>query len=465
MAKHNREICYQAYLHCLAFALMALGVISLGTFLINASPARHELMLLPDSALITQFAGLALLGATRGLRRISLLAGMALIALAGYSLAHNVLAGGSDQGHSLVSGYFRIRSELAIVACLFGLAMVLAVTRQGGSWLSQVCGLTLLGLALLSQLSLLAADHGLPRFTFRPESGLVANLFIALLGAAVLMLCALPEEPGRLPDRRSMATGVTGALATCIGWYLLSLNEVASLDAYSHQLLLRAQSSIENTVTGRRQLVQRMAERWQSLHGMPPESLWLQEVDSYLRDFPNLNLIAVLDTDLEPVRQRARSRQADRWLERFLSQAELRDWLQQVRQGSEARMSPAQSFSVDNIGTLVATPLRVDGQGSMLLVASLDIRATLDRQLGRDLDGFILEVFEGPKRIYQSGSGIEGHSRFPMGEQRSELGPEGRWQMRTYQALPGRDNASVYLPPLFMLFGLGFTFLLMVSQS
>lgn len=132
MAKHNRDLGYQAYLHCLAFALIALGLISLGAFLANASPARHELVLLPDSALITLFAGIALLGATRSLHRISLLAGLALIALAGYSLGHNVLAGGSDQGRSLVSGYFRIRSELAIVACLFGLAMLLAVTRQGG---------------------------------------------------------------------------------------------------------------------------------------------------------------------------------------------------------------------------------------------------------------------------------------------------------------------------------------------
>lgn len=465
MAKHNRDLGYQAYLHCLAFALIALGLISLGAFLANASPARHELVLLPDSALITLFAGIALLGATRSLHRISLLAGLALIALAGYSLGHNVLAGGSDQGRSLVSGYFRIRSELAIVACLFGLAMLLAVTRQGGRWLSQVCGLSLFGLALLSQLSLLGAEYGLPRFAFRPESGHVANLFIALLGTAVLILCALPEEDRRLLDRRSMATGVMGALTTCIGWYLLSLNEVSTLGAHSHQLLLRAQSSIENTVTVRRQLVQRMAERWQSLHGMPPESLWQQEVESYLRDFPNLNLIAVLDADLKPVRQYARNRQADRWLERFLSQAELRDWLQQVRGGSEAQMSPAQSFSADNISTLVATPLRVDGQGTALLVASLDIGATLDRQIGRDLDGFALEVFEGPKRIYQSGTGIDGHSLFPVEEQRSELGPEGRWRMRTYQALPGRDNAAVYLPPLFMLFGLGFTFLLMVSQS
>ncbi|GLZ89121.1 hypothetical protein Pres01_51720 [Metapseudomonas resinovorans] len=465
MAKHNRNLGYQAYLHCLAFALLALGVISLVAFSGRVHPARYELVLLPDSALITLFAGSALLCATRAWRRASWLTGLALIVLAGYSLGHNVLSGGSDQGRSLISGYWRIRSELAIVACLFGLAMLLAVTRQGGRWLSQLCGITLIGLALLSELSLLGAGHGLPRFAFRPETGHVTNLLIALLGSAILMLCALPQDQPSLLNRRAVVTGILGALATCIGWFLLSLNEISTLNAHSHQLLLRAQSTIENTVTVRRQLVQRMAERWQTLEGMPPDRLWQQEADSYLRDFPNLNLIAVLDADLKPILQQGRSRVANDWLTRFLAQAELRDWLQQVRQGPAAQMSPAQSFSAADNSTLVATPLQIAGRPRSLLVASLDISATLDRHLGRELDGFVLEVFEGSRRIYESGLGRDGRSLFPVGQQFTDLGPEGRWHMRTYQALPRSDYASVYLPPLFMLFGLGFTFLLMVSQS
>ncbi|MDE3735827.1 EAL domain-containing protein [Pseudomonas resinovorans] len=465
MAKHNRELSYQAYLHCLAFALMAQGVISLIFFLTKASPARYELVLVPDSALITLFAGIALLSATRGLHRLSLLASLALITLAGYSLGHNVLAGGSEHGRSLVSGYWRIRSELAIVACLFGLAMLLAVTRQGGRWLSQLCGLALIGLALLSQISLLGASHGLPRFAFRPEYGHIANLFIVLLGVGVLLLCALPDERRRLLDRRATTTGLLGALITCIGWFLLSQNEIATLNAHSHQLLLRAQSSIENTLTVRLQLMQRMADRWHSLPGPLPDVLWHQESSGYLRDFPNINLIALLDADLKPLRQQIRHPRAGDWLTRFLAQKEQRNWLQQVRQGKGAQMSTVQSFSATDNSTLVATPLRIEGQPAALLVAGLDIGATLDRQLGRDLDGFVLEVFEGSRRIYASRSGSDGHSLFPVGEQRADLGPEGRWQLRTYQALPRSDYAAVYLPALLMLFGLGLTFLLMVSQS
>ncbi|MDT4797336.1 Regulator of RpoS [compost metagenome] len=464
MATHNRNVIFQAYLHCLAFALTALGGVSLAAFLALARPARQDLVLMPDSAILTLCAGATLLAAARGLHKRSLLAGLALIALAGYHLGHNVLAGGSDHGHSLISGYWRVRSELAIISCLFGLAMILAVTRQGGRWLSQLCGIALIGLALLSQLSLLAAGHDLPRFAFRPESGHIANLFIALLGAAVLMLCALPEDRRNLLDRRSLVTGGLGALATCFGWLLLSLNELATLNAHSQQLLLRAQSSIENTLTVRLQLMQRMAERWQSLQGMPPEALWQQEAGSHLRDFPNLNLIAVLDARLEPVLQAGRDHQADGWLARFLAQDPLRDWLQRVRQGSGAQMSATQSFIADDDSTLVATPLRVAGQPTALLVASLNIGSTLDRQLGKGLDGFVLEVFEGPKRIYDSGAGRQARSLYPVGEQSADLGPEGRWRMRTYQALPRADYAAVYLPPLFMLFGLGFTFFLVISQ-
>ncbi|WP_044870289.1 EAL domain-containing protein [Pseudomonas sp. LFM046] len=467
MANHNpnRNLSFQVYLHCLAFALMALGCVSLIAYLFESNPARHELVLLPDSALLTILAGAALLTATRGIRRLSLLASLALLALAGYSLGHNILTGGSEHGRSLISGYWRVRSELAIVACLFGLAMLLAVTRHGGRWLSQLCGLTLIGLALTSQLSLLGASHALARFALRPESGHVANLFVTLLGASVLVLCALPEDRRRLLDRRSMVTGMLGTLATCIGWFLLSQNEIATLNAHSHQLLLRAQSSIENTLTVRLQLVQRMAERWQSLHSLPNEALWEQEAGSYLRDFPNINLITLLDPELRPLRQRVRHEQADDWLKRFLAQNDVRDWLLQVGQGSQAQMSAAQNFSSDNSVTLVATPVHIEGQPTALLVASLNIGATLDSQLGRDLDGFVLEVFEGSRRIYESRTGGDGRSLFPVGEQSTDLGPEGRWRMRTFQTLPRQDYATVYLPPLFMLFGLCFTFLLMVSQS
>lgn len=465
MAQHNRTLIFQAYLHCLAFALITLGCISLAAFFALAGPVRQDLALLPDSALLSLLAGAALLSATRGLHRFSRLAGLALIALAGYSLAHNVLAGGSNQGVSLVSGYWRVRSELAIVACLFGLAMVLAVLHQGGRWLGQLCGIALIGLALVSQLAVLGAGYGLPRFAFRLESEHIANLLIALLGVAVLMLCTLPDDHRRLLDRRTMTTGVLGALLTCVGWLLLSVHEVANLNAHSHQLLLRAQTSIENTLTVRLQLIQRMAERSQSLNGMPPAALWAQEAGSYLRDFPNINLVAVLDAGLQPLQQQGRNRQAHNWLTRFLKQPELRTWLEQVRQGKGAQMSAAQSFTSEDVSTLVAAPLKVPGQPTALVVAILDIDATLKRQLGRDLDGFVLEVFEGPKRVFDSGAGHQEHSLFQVGEKSVDLGPEGRWRMRTYRALPRSDAGAVYVPPLFMLFGLGFTLLLMVSQS
>ncbi|WP_271408336.1 EAL domain-containing protein [Pseudomonas sp. Q1-7] len=465
MAKHIRDLAYQAYLHCLALTLIALGGMGLIAFLIQDQPARHELVLLPDSALLSLVAGVALFGATHGMRRLALLTGLLLIVLSGYSLSHNVLAGGSDQGHSLLSGHWRVQSEKAIVGCLFGLAMLLAVTRHGGRWLSQLCGITLLGLALASQLALLGPFQSLPRFAFRPEAGPVANLFIALLGIAVLLLCALPGGPRRLLDRRTLLTGLLGTLATCGGWFLLSHHEVGTLHTHNHQLLLRAHSAIENTLTLHLQLTQRMADRWHSLHGALPETLWKQESNAYLSDFPSLHLIAVLDADLQTLRQQRRDPAAMDWLGRFLAQPQLRQWLQQVRQGDRAQMSEVQSFSPDDHSALVAAPLRLYGQPTGLLVASLDVAAALDRQLGEDLDGFTLEIFEGARRIHAAGARRTDHGHLPAGEQRTELGPEGRWQLRTYQTLLHHDYAAVYLPPLFMLFGLGLTFLLMVSQS
>ncbi|WP_375739671.1 EAL domain-containing protein [Pseudomonas boanensis] len=464
-ASATRSVVSQAYLHCLAFVLMALGGIGLMAVPFFDNPGRQDLVLLPDSALLAGLAGFSLLAATRGRRNPCLIGSLLVLGLAGYSLAHNILAGGNDQGSSLVSGYWRIRNELASIACLFGLALLFSAIRQGGRWLCRLAGMALVGISLLSQLVTFWPDASPLRIAIRPDINSIANLLVAMLGIAIVLLCAQPVPRIGLPDRRALGIGLLGALFTSVGWFMLSLNGIANLNDLSDQLLLRTQASIERTVADRQQLIKRMAERWQSLGAMPAEPLWYQESGSYLRDFSNLNLIAVLDPDLRLQHQQGRGQQARDWLTRFLAQPELRQWLHQVQQGDVARMSPTQRYSAQDDSSLIAVPLRVGNQTPSLLVANLNIGATLDELLGKDLGGFVLQAYEGQQRIYDSQDGLGARAPFPTGERLVALEPSRHWRLVTYQVNPPADATATYLPPLFMLFGLGFTFFLMISQS
>ncbi|AOE83179.1 EAL domain-containing protein [Pseudomonas sp. TCU-HL1] len=465
MTDPTRNLVSQAYLHGLAFALIAMGGINLMAFLGLDNPANHGLVLLPDSALFNLFAGVALLAATRGLRKLVLVAGLALIGLAGYSLGHNVLAGGSDQGLSLVTGAQRVGNELATIVCMLGLALPLSITRRSGRWLCQLIGSVLIGLSLLSQLAILWPEHDLLRFALHYESTNLAHLLIALLGIALLLLCALPDQRTRLLDRQALGTGMFGVLLTVLSWYLLSLNGIATVNGQSGQLLSHARDSIVGALKSHQELLQRAADRWQVQGGMPEDAYWRQDASSYLRDYPNLHLVGILDSDLHVQRMQSRHQPARDWLARFLGQPELRRWLGQVQQGNTAQISATQSLSVGHEIALIAVPLHFATKPTSLLIASLDMRATLAQHQEKDLAGFILHVYEGQKRIYDSNAGNVEQALSVVGEQYTFLRGAERWRLATHLALPRTDYASAYLSSLFLLFGLGFTCFLMISQS
>src|SRR3989338_2537228 len=120
----TRHVVIQAYLHTLAFALLIIGGLSLFGYASTAQPSSFSLVLLPDGALAVLFIGLILLAVSRGWRRLGWLSAGLLLSLTLYSLGHNWLAGGADQGLSRISGFLRMRSGLALVLRLLTLGLL-----------------------------------------------------------------------------------------------------------------------------------------------------------------------------------------------------------------------------------------------------------------------------------------------------------------------------------------------------
>ncbi|NIV32877.1 MAG: hypothetical protein GWN58_26545, partial [Anaerolineae bacterium] len=92
-------------------------------------------------------------------------------------------------------------------------------------------------------------------------------------------------------------------------------------------------------------------------NGVPPENFWDQEVGSYLRDFPDLRLITILNREHEPVRTESRTLDYRGWLEVFLSDRSTRSWLDHVTESRTAHLSRPLPDNQDHLHAAVAVPI------------------------------------------------------------------------------------------------------------
>jgi PAS domain S-box-containing protein len=461
----TRYLIAEAYLHVLAFALLGLGLVSLLGFLALDQPSRHSVVLLPDSALLALLAGALLLAATRRAWRSLLLCAVLLAGLTLYTLAHNHLAGGSDQGQSLVSGFLRMRSGLALILLAIAAAICLGLGPKPARRLAQLIGLTVMLLALLAQLAGQQPSPGLLNLGFKYSSTHVANLFTLLLGLAAVLHSWLPiAQRGQL-DRLSQAAGLFGVLLTCAGWYLLSLQAIEALSRESDLLLSKVQTATSRTLDEHQALIQRMSERWQTSGALPSPRLWQQEAGSYLRDFPSLELVAVVDRQLQPHWLEARGGDEAQWLRSFLADADNQAWLQHVFDDGHAHLSPVRAYGEAGVlNALIAAPLSLPGTPTRLVVASLNVHDVMAHVLGPQLSGFIVRAYEHEQTLYDSNQARYTRFNTPVGERLVPIAESAGWRLVSLINRPQALTSAGYLPALVMLFGLTLSFLLMLSQ-
>ncbi|HLD65100.1 MAG TPA: PAS domain S-box protein, partial [Pseudomonas sp.] len=458
----TRHVVIQAYLHTLAFALLIIGGLSLFGYASTAQPSRFSLVLLPDGALAVLFIGLILLAVSRGWRRLGWLSAGLLLSLTLYSLGHNWLAGGADQGLSRISGFLRMRSGLALVLSLLTLALLASDRGRLGRLFSRTLGLACAVLAVSLQLANHWPSLAITALGFKPESSSIAHLLTLLLGGAAVLLSLLSDRRGTLPQRRDLLAGLLGTLLACLGWYLLAQQNIAATHHQSEVQLSKVQLSIERSLQARLALLQRIAERWRARGQIPSTTLWSQEAAGYLRDFPNIDLLAVLDAQLRLQGLHSRDPVAETWLQEVLDQPGPRTWLENARLHSGPQMNDARLQPPGH--ALLATPLELPDRPAQLLIASLDLSTILESQLGAEFGGFILKVFNDEQLIFDSQPERPGSFLTPVGQQRMQLVPGSTWRLVSYLDRPLALNGTHLLPTLILLIGLSLSCLLMTSQ-
>ncbi|MFL9812769.1 PAS domain S-box protein [Stutzerimonas sp. VN223-3] len=458
----TRYVVYRSYLYVLAFALVSIGVISLVCSLRIQHPVPHAVALNTNSMLLCLFLGVALLAAVRRYIVALRIVAAILLAITLYGLLRNFLTGNTEIDASRFSSFLNMPSTLALTALLLMLGILLAISPPRIRRFGQATGVIAVLLHIIFQTidwttTFETSDLGA---NYWPSS--LTSLFTVLLGIAVVLLGWLPHRRERKLDRLAVLAGGIGVLLTCLSWDVLSLKVIESINRESDLLLARMQSTVERNLHDHLALMQRMAERWQVLGQLPSPDFWQQEARSYLRDYPPLDALAVLDESLRPLWLEARDDEHGEWLEQSLSGAERRDWFRHVQEDRRAHISDAPRYAEKYNHTLIVVPIRLPTLQNGFVVASLDIQKSLSEALGSDLSGFGIRAYESGTLIFDSEG--QGHAGVSIGSREIAFHHDLHLQLQSYVANPRELYASTHFPTLVMLFGLSLSFLLMLSQ-
>ncbi|WP_158268888.1 PAS domain S-box protein [Pseudomonas mangrovi] len=459
----SRHIIFQAYLHTLSFALMVMGASVVLAYLGTANPSVHTLLVLPDGALLAVLSGLLLLSAARDARGLLWGSAALLAALCVYTLGHNLIAGGADQGVSLISNFLRVRSTMAGAFLLLLVGLLLARSQHTAAQVAaRLIGSLLILLAVVSQsLSWLLPAEAF-RVGFKPDTNAVASLLLVLTGVGVMLVGQLPPQPKRLLDRVSLTIGLVAVLLTMLAWFLASQQQINDRLQESAAALDRAEQQLRLGLEDRLALLQRMGDRWQAIGQLPVPALWHQESRSYLHDIEGLKAIAVLDQNLKAHWLESLAGEEQAFLVDFSADADGMTWLHaQQRSAGTASLSPLRHGPQGGTRGVIALPLQVPETSDWLLVASIDptsLLATLDSRI----DSISVEVNEHDRPI---STFDERALALPPIEQRDLLiGGDSQWQLHSHLRQIDHLALTSLLPTLVLLFGLVCSFFLVISQ-
>ena len=457
----TRYMIYQAFLHIQACAILAVGGISLAGYLILPMPSSAQVVLLPDASIAAILLGVGLFGCIYQLPRLAKYSFALLLGVGVYTLILALKNTGQQPEYLLLNGAERMRAPLSLIFCLLAIGFS---SYYWGPWakrLGTTIALIVLALAGLSLLSTWLPNLNDWRLGFRYHVNSTANLFALCIGLGLLSLTRLPPNRSRLFDRASLLTGALGVLLTCGGWYLLHLQGIESGKQQNELLMSKLQNSISSTMSERSSLLQRTAEHWQEEAALPGDSEWQQESHGYLRDFPDIQVVALLDEQLRTRRISGRGDNPSAQLQSLLEQPRLREWLQQLPASTESQLSAA--YSAPTPQGLLATRLLLPNATNWTLVTSLDLGLTLQESLDTRIGGFGVRVYQNQQLLHDTVEFDASPPPSQVGEQTIQVGTN-TWRLASFRSTPTSTQAGGFLPNLVMLLGLAFSFFLMISQ-
>lgn len=444
----------------IAIALGALGLVVVVDGLIISDPTiSSQIRLNPSVGIISLFTGMALLSLALQWRWLALgLAGLA-------SILSLVLSVSPLVSTTLIPGGWSIKPLVSLVTVLIGACIVAATRGRRSWWFSGSAGIIVALTGLLSLLSHWDESFGFFTLGEHAEAALITGPMMMLVALVLPFLGQVFHQNEDISYGGVIAVGIGSILVTTFSWHLLRLQ-------HSDYLLERAESladSLEtasiNTYEVKLALIQRLSERWEVMGGLPPEEFWEQEVTSYLRDFPELRLIAILNPEQQPERVKSRAPEYRRWLNSFLDQPGITDWINHVVKTGTPHLSDTTNGREGGARAAIVVPISPSPGISWTVAAMLDLTLTYEG-LTKSIDPeWIVTISSHGHPVLNTAPDVPENDRRFLVSKTVEIAHGAGWKIDISIPKHRPPRGELYLPPILLFGGLGLSFLVMLSHQ
>ncbi len=375
MLSTTKTLRFQVSVYVLLITSLLSGVLGLAGHAWQPLPVPESLTVTLEGAMAMVLGGLIILSLMMHWRVPRLVSGGLLLAIASYSILHNLLGGADDAGLPLLAGLPRLPNAPAAVCALL-LAVVALLGLQGGfrrrfGIFVGVVGILFGGIALITHLNLgQPGDNQILVFGFTH----VSALFCVGFGLLLIAICRSVQRETVGLSLSAALIGALGAVCTFVLlvtaiWGIHLERQRTASTAVHHQAAM-----LEHGFTGSAGLIGRLADRWTALELDIPEPLKQAELRRYFHDIPALRSLLALGKNQERLLHESKTAEEQLWMEIQLRRPEVRRWagasLEQDL--SEAWVIPDDAKPL--VGILMVAP---DGPEGGLFFAAFDIQHLL----------------------------------------------------------------------------------------
>ena len=275
----------------------------------------------------------------------------------------------------------RMAPSTAFGFVLVGVALVRPRLRSALGW---AVGL-LVALVLLDRIAGGVGRDVTPFTAMAPQT----QVMLALISVALVTAPSRDGESAAAIDSPRRLHVATACLLTLLlmSWQLLEREQWKERDGEVQLALVTLEGNLEEKLLERGNALWRMADRW-ALYGGTDRAQWEHEAQRFLRDYPNVGTVVVVDPDLTVRWQETRDGNAsleggslavdDQRIETFRTALEL----------EQPRLMPFLGLQVGTRGTAYTVPIFENGVHAGFLNASINAEDILPGIRGEFFAGF-----------------------------------------------------------------------------
>ncbi|WP_456489698.1 PAS domain-containing sensor histidine kinase [Marinobacter nauticus] len=442
----------------LAISLGSIGLVILYDAATTGIDSPGRISLRPGGGLVSLALSAGFLALAFRARILAIGISICVLVLAGLLVLLPWLASGGP----LAS--LAIKPLLMLVTGLMAASILSSVLQAKGSLVGLIAGPVITGIGLLSLLSNWYPELSGFSLGSIAESTIVVSPLVMISGATLPFLQRIYELEHEHSYRGLVAVGAIGIVLTTFGWHVLRMQQSDYLLERARSLADQLEASSVSAYSVKLSLIRRLAERWELLDGLPNQAFWRQEVVSYLRDFPELRLLAVLDPKLRPALVESRDLQYRFWLHDFLRRDNLHDWLLHVIEAKSPHMSAPMDTADGRAHAAIAVPITPRPGLSWTVLAVVDL-SHVYAGLTQHLDtGLNVRISASDHTLFDTAPDTPDSEKSLLISQVVNAHHDSGWRIDVSMPRGQLPADELYLPPLVLFSGIGLSFLMMLSQ-